>query len=170
MSEKKYELLTDYTGDLKGGQEARKYPDGSIRNERGFMLEPLPGAAPIDSSERGRELVERRHALAREKALEGVRLGAGLDAKGRDAEEISIITEHATRVFLGSKNARGLAELFSKVMQSAGLDLEPKATAEKGVTQTPSLLVALGPEALDRLLSKVKGEKPRDVIDIPPDE
>lgn len=123
------------------------------------MLEPLPGASPITTSERGKELAIRRAEIAREQSVRGIREGVGLSPNGKDAMEIRLLNKHATEVFMESNNSRGLAELFGKLLANAGYNTEPKAQAE--ATSTPSILVNIGPEALERLISRVRG----DVID-----
>ena len=63
---------------LQDGREARKYPDGSIRNERGHMIEPLPGKHTItqeDASQLSALGREKKRAIMAEAANEAVQRG-----------------------------------------------------------------------------------------------
>lgn len=81
--EQKYKVI-DYQG-----RPARLYPDGSIRNERGHMLAPLPGGAPPISSANARALAdirnEQRRRLMREAANAAVQRADFAARYGGDA-------------------------------------------------------------------------------------
>lgn len=62
---KPYEVI-----EYKGGT-ARKYEDGSIRNERGQALEKIPSSAPPITSETARTLAELRKKKKHERAMAG---------------------------------------------------------------------------------------------------
>lgn len=55
---------------LDDGTEARKYPDGSIRNERGHMVVPLPGKHTITQADAS-TLANKRRELKYQRAQAG---------------------------------------------------------------------------------------------------
>ena len=123
-----YEVI-DYDGNLQGGTEARKYPDGSLRNEKELMLTPLPGGHTI-THEDARELSLTRWKRSREAAIKG--MIAGVEASGikltnaTGDEAWEQVISHTVKVYMKSENIRGLGEALSKIGIATGF-LDPKA-------------------------------------------
>lgn len=101
------------------GEPARLYPDGAIRDEKGYFLEQHPGANIFDS-EGGRQAALKRWDRKRAEFARGVVEGAHLPENAGSAEAWQKIAAHATKVFLDTDNARGLAELGRFIAEHSG--------------------------------------------------
>jgi hypothetical protein len=150
-----YQVIENYEGDLKGGQEARQYPDGSVRNEKGFMLEPLPGAKTITTSERGREVAQVKQEQHRNAFRRGLKKAAKVDINGLDGEELSVYAEHAGEQFLKSTNIRGMAELLAKFGSMGGYIADERAPLNDD-DATVSALAALGAEMVEYITRRAQ--------------
>ena len=112
MDEKKYEII-EYEG-----QEARQYPDGTIRSPRGFVLH-LP-------SEVGLQLRNKRKELAQFAAQEGLMKGTGRD---NPWEAWADIVEKKVHVALND-NGRAGTEAARFIGDATGLN--PKQSFLQG--------------------------------------
>lgn len=76
------------------GKQARRYPDGSIRNERGHMLVPLPGKHTI-TSEDAATLAQRKQERKREAIMRGANavVADGGKFDGTDLDFVEAIAE-----------------------------------------------------------------------------
>ena len=163
----KYKVLDGYQGDLKGGVEARIYDDGAVRNEKGYMLEPLPGGG-IQSSDQARAMIETRWQEVRENAKEGVRRAIAKNKQIdihtlKPGEELIYLFEHLTDLLISSKNSRGVAELLKPVLQVAyaiGKEEEPPQP------QVSVFAPGAAAELLDKIREMTVQREKREIVDV----
>ena len=149
----RYEII-DFEGDLKGGREARRYSDGSIRNERGHMLEPLPGKFYINK-DNAAALAKRKHEKYRESFAAGVVSGAiarGFDVT-TDSGAWEAVGQHAASVYFNTDNARALSALGRFIGESGGF---VRDRHEKTGDQAESVARGVASGAVSALLAALR--------------
>jgi hypothetical protein len=157
--------------EIRDGVEVLVYPNGIIKEAAtGHFLRP-PDSALINTSERGRELAQRKKEIGQIAQLRGLARGAGLDLDNATLEEIAKgagdaienMTAHFYQVFMKSSNVRGLAEAYKGMTAPMLGDPEaPKTTVNFHAIElgkTTAALLAVLRQALD-----VEGN----VIDVDP--
>jgi hypothetical protein len=109
-----------------------------------------PGAVLI-TTETGRAMANRRWAMAREKAAEGLKTAVEKHIEKTGGKAISTLEgdhspeawgkmiEHAATIFLNSNSARGLSDLGAFVGKSAGMLLDPNVKVEAEQSREGSL-------------------------------
>jgi hypothetical protein len=145
------------------GTEVRQYEDGAIRDQKGLMLEPLPGGG-IQSSEKAREMVTTRFEQAKERAREGLIKGveeSGISLRNQSADEAwMFVVAHVTKTLMKSSNLRGQAEILGKLGQATGY-LDPRGDGSGNSDEVAALLVRL----LERYIADHPAKPERDVIE-----
>lgn len=158
-TDKKYTILVDYDGDLKGGTEAREYNDGSIRNERGLLLTKPPWGNEI-TKENAREMQLARATKAREAFQRGLARGVlpkemlkdeSLDNYSINAWEE--IAKHTGEVFMKTDNVRGIGEVLSKLAKLGNFDVNVNNEREH-IEQ--SVLSMLGEDLVKHILKQAR--------------
>jgi len=148
-----YEVLDDYGGDLKGGTEARRYRDGSIRNERGYMLKPLPGKHTItkaDASALANKLHEKKRmviAEAANKAVERGDLRLQYGSMAYVAEIADAMQKKATNI-----DDPKMVDAARFLIQETGLGEKETARADNAV----ETLAALGAEMVKYIMGRAQ--------------
>jgi hypothetical protein len=103
---------------LDDGRVGWEYSDGSVRNDSGHMLAPLPGVQPI-TNETARSMVARRRAIATRAQLEGLVEAIGIDPSEIDEElivqagsAVKVLTKHMAVKFQSSNSLRDMAVAY----------------------------------------------------------
>jgi hypothetical protein len=156
---KKYAVLLPgedgYPGDLKGGAEARRYPDGAIRNEKGYLLVVHPRAFAINK-DNAAALARRKHELYRESFAEGVIAGANIRGVDTPAAAWRAVGQHAAKTFFDTDNARSLAALGDFIAKKGGF-VRVAEDLDDGNGEEIARGVASG--AVSALLAALRGQE-----------
>jgi hypothetical protein len=145
----------EYTRETRDGIEVLVYPDGTVkRADNGHFLSP-PRDAKITTSERGKELLQRRKDKAIVSQLKGLARLTGTELPAdADLEQtiegasdaLEAITRHFGATFLQSSNLRGMAESY-KQLAAPLVGTEP----EKGNTYNTVNVVEMSEEVLQAI-------------------
>ena len=129
------------------GKPARLYPDGAIRDSKGWLLTKHPKANQIDATQ-SREIWQQRKERAREMAIQAIDAGAGLDpAKWGTGEGWFNVVRHTVETYLKSTNLRGMGETLTKLASITGLadEIKPEQRSNEsmGIPEVARLVMEL---------------------------
>ena len=106
---------------LEDGRTGWEYSDGSIRNDSGHMMVPLPGGNEI-TRDNARELLARRHVAGLRAQLRGMARSAGLDPSDMDeklleqaATAFEAQTLHFAQKFKESNSLRDMSAAYGQL-------------------------------------------------------
>lgn len=145
------------------GREARLYPDGSIRNEKGHMIAPLPGKHTI-TQEDAASLAKRKHERKREIIAKTAAAAVERDDYRKNWGDDAWIAAVAEAQYIKAttpddpKSTQAAAFLF----REAGI-AEGKQDSDNVQTVAQAAAIGAGvASALERVLRDVMG---RDIVD-----
>jgi hypothetical protein len=157
MTDTKPELLTDE----ETGREYYRHENGMEQwKDTGHFKAP-PTITPILADPKG--MVQRRNEKSRQVAREAIDEGAGIEPhKWGTGEGWRKIIAHTVRVYLESKNIRGMAETLTKLGMVSGYATKDEDTDGKGGT------IHATPQAILELLRELEaeGERRKRTIDV----
>jgi hypothetical protein len=117
------------------GRPARRYPDGSIRDEHGYWLTAPPNGNRFDA-ETGLAANRKRWEAHREEAAAGlvraVQEGKHIPSQVGSAKAWGSLVQHAAKTALGTSNVRGLAEIMRFLGEAVGALPGRGPTADQG--------------------------------------
>jgi hypothetical protein len=149
------------------GSIAWEYTDGSIRNERGHMVTPLPGKFSF-SQDNAREMLARRRLVGLRAQLRGLARAEGIDPSDVPDEllmqagsAVEALTLHMAETFKKSNSLRGMSEAYGALMSPLVGDRRQKEDDDAGASDQPNIVVLIA-----QYISQQAAPKPvEDVIE-----